>query len=841
MLSRFFGSGLLMVAAFLIGCSGGADLPTGDEGPAADVPVGDEGTTEDSSDDTSPDITPDKYSSIAPSYKDLSPDEYMDILGAKVVDEGINFAVYSENATRIEVLLFNDPEADLPKARIPLTKSSSNVWTVYVAGLGVGQHYGYVAWGPNWPYQEDFSPGSDIGYITDCDDAGNRFNPNKLLIDPYTRRIHRDFDWTKGNAGSGNKRNVSSWGAAAKSVVITSDYVWSDAETAWRENRMKGDAFEGHSQSDLIIYEVHPKGFTKGAGSDVSVPGTFKGVGEKAKYLKELGITAVQLMPVMEKPENGTYWGYNTLAFFAPEQQYADPNNKELNGVMDEFKAMVEALHAEGIEVILDVVYNHTGEGGFWGSKLARFNNSFSYAWDDGFDDLSLTLIFSFRGLDNAAYYELGSQEKPELGKCAYYDDTGVGNQVRTNHIPFRRLIIDNLRFWVEEMHVDGFSFDLAAVLGVKDLEPATFDPASSVLQDIIDDPILQKHNTRIIAEPWRMGQARLGGFPASSQKENFGWFELNSDFRDTWRRLINFDNQSLTSVNVKSALTGSEDLFNPNRRKPYHSVNFVTGHDGFTLFDLVSYNEKHNRGGPLNPICLSYPASPFCNLAAGEDNNDSRNWCDCNEVDGCNDPFGYALKRQMIRNFFVATLFSQGTPMILGGDEWMRTQYGNNYAYLDAADNEFNWFSWSNWKPDQERQRMFDFVKNAIALRKSLAPRFSPDGYEEVEFLHPDGGAPDWHSRSVMMHWPQNGDLPAVVSLINMDIANEVTFKLPEVADGWQVAVDTQLYYDWSDYIGDKDNKRISYNINPWGDAVLESNNYGVKSRTIVILKQKQ
>lgn len=178
---------------------------------------------------------------------------------------------------------------------------------------------------------------------------------------------------------------------------------------------------------------------------------------------------------------------------------------------------------------------------------------------------------------------------------------------------------------------------------------------------------------------------------------------------------------------------------------------------------------------------------------------------------------------------------------MILGGDEWMRTQYGNNNAYLDAADNEFNWFSWSNWKPDQERQRMFDFVKNAIALRKSLAPRFSPDGYEEVEFLHPDGGAPDWHSRSVMMYWPQKGDLPAVVSLINMDIANEVTFKLPEVADGWQVAVDTQLYYDWSDYIGDKDNKRISYNINPQGDAVLESNNYGVKSRTIVILKQKQ
>ena len=277
----------------------------------------------------------------------------MDILGAKVVDEGINFAVYSENATRIEVLLFNDPRSGPPKARIPLTKSSSNVWTVHVAGLGVGQHYGYVAWGPNWPYQEDFSPGSDIGYITDCDDAGNRFNPNKLLIDPYTRRIHRDFDWTKGNAGSGNKRNVSSWGAAAKSVVITSDYVWSDAETAWRENRMKGDAFQGHKQSDLLrSFRVLPKAGLR------QCPGTFKGVGER-QILERTGITA-ELMPVMKSPKwhilVTTHWRFlSRTAVCRPKQQ----GTKTWTSSRPWSKLR---LKASGY---LDVVYNHTGEGGF--------------------------------------------------------------------------------------------------------------------------------------------------------------------------------------------------------------------------------------------------------------------------------------------------------------------------------------------------------------------------------------------------------------------------------------------------------------------------------------------
>lgn len=785
-------------------------------------------------------------STIAPSYKSMNASKYMDLLGAIVVDKGVNFAVYSENATRIEILLFSDPEAARPSVRIPMTKATSNVWTVYVEGVGVGQHYGYVAWGPNWPYQKDFYPGSTVGYITDCDEDGNRFNPNKLLIDPYTLRTHRDFDWSKGNPASGNARNISSWGAASKSVVIRSDYVWSPGETVWRQNRMKGDEFVGHKQSDLIVYEVHAKGFTRGSGSEVSVPGTFRGVGEKAKYLKDLGITAVELLPVMEKTDDGTYWGYNTLAYFAAEQRYADPNNKKLNGVMDEFKAMVDALHAQGIEVILDIVFNHTGEGGFWRSKLKKYNTNFSYGWDEHFDDTSATSIFSFRGLDNAAYYELGNDGKPELGKCAYRDDTGVGNQVRTNHVPFRRLIIDNLRFWVEEMHVDGFRFDLATVLGVKDLKPWEFDAANSVLQDIIDDPVLQKYNTRLIAEPWHLGTYKPGGFVAAKERENFGWSEWNGKFRDIWRAFVNEDSPTLNSgdgLNMGGALTGSSDLYGHNGRKPFNSINFITAHDGFTLYDLVSYNNKHNMGGPLNPICLSNPSSPFCDTTSGDEHNRSRNWCEGDETLGCKNAQQEAVKRQMIRNFFAAMLFSQGSPMILGGDEWMRTQYGNNNAYSDSADNEYNWFRWGDWFPSEERQRMFDFVKNAIALRKELAPIFAPENYGQIDWKGANGGEPNWNSRHIMMYWAPQDGMPAVASIINMetDPNSSPNFVLPEVAGGWQVALDTQFYYDFGETIDKAENKKISQNIYPQGDAVVPNNQYSAKSRTWVILKQKQ
>ncbi|MGI5829549.1 MAG: glycogen debranching protein [Bradymonadia bacterium] len=786
-----------------------------------------------------------KTSAIAPSYQSWAAEKYMDILGASVVDKGVNFAVYSENATRIELLLFSDPEAARPRMRIPMTKAKSNVWTAYVEGLGVGQHYGYIAWGPNWPYTEEFYPGSTMGYITDCDEHGNRFNPNKLLIDPYTLRIHRDFDWSKGNPASGSARHVSSWGAAAKSVVIRSEYQWSENERRWREMRMRGDA-GSQKQSDLIVYEVHAKGFTAGSDSKVSVPGTFKGVGDKAKYLKELGITAVELLPIMEKTDDGTYWGYNTLAFFVPEQRYADPNNKKLNAVMDEFKAMVDALHAEGIEVILDIVYNHTGEGGFWRSKLKKYNTSFSYGWDEHFDDVTSASIFSFRGLDNAAYYELGSDTSPELGKCAYRDDTGVGNQVRTNHVPFRRLILDNLRFWVEEMHVDGFRFDLATVLGMKDLEPWIFDPENTVVQDIIDDPVLKKYNTRLIAEPWHFGAYGVGKFPKSKTDAEFAWFDWNDKFRNMWREFINGDSLAVghnEGISIGGALTGSAELFRGGGRKPFHSVNFITAHDGFTLFDLVSYNQKHNMGGPLNPICLSNPASPFCDTTSGDDNNRSRNWCPGDEQNGCKDPEGYAVKRQMVRNFFAALLFSQGTPMILGGDEWMRTQYGNNNAYSDSADNEFNWFRWGDWAPDNERQRMYDFVKNAISLRKELAPRFSPESYEDIDWRGSDGNPPDWGSRHIMMYWPPKEGLAAVALCINMegDPNRVVSFQLPEVPGGWQVAVDTQLHYDSGEVIDAVENKKISRNIYPQGEAALEENRYGLKSRTIVLLKQKQ
>lgn len=830
--------------------------------------------------------------SLAQRFQGCKNEDFYEILGANVIrdkyDSGIQFAVFAKNATRVEVLIFNNPESELPTFQHAMVKDKeSGIWTLFVEGLSYGTHYGYIAFGPNWPYDPNFKPGTNIGYKTDCDEDGNRYNPNKLLIDPYTRRIHRDFDWSSGNPASGTSLKVSTYKAAAKSVVIKSEYAWSAHEEEWRKNRMKGDDFKGHAKNDLIFYEVHPMGFTKNA-MDMAENhlGTWRGIGEKAQYLADLGITAVELMPVAEKPDDGTYWGYNTIAFFAPEQRFATAiNQKKPAGVHDEFKEMVDKLHQAGIEVILDVVYNHTGEGGFWRSKVAQ--NDFDYGGHANLDDATAATIYSFRGLDNKEYYHLIPDPISRVKNQSYLDETGVGNQVRTNNKPGEQLILDNLRFWVEEMHVDGFRFDLASILGVTE-EQVTNECSywtdewgnlqhdcdkhagdnvfwknnvqNTILQKIIDDPVMAKYHTRFIAEPWSLSQYANGLFPTASGEGDAkpAWFEWNGRFRDMMRPFVNEDHYTLNreenlapdwnnKINIGNLLLGSSNMFGDDGRKPFHSINFLTAHDGFTLYDLESYNSKHNDCGKLNPICCTDRYNAFCDLNSGDNDNRSRNWCISNPDDGqlsttgtCKLASDEAVKRQMIRNLFTLLFISHGSPMMLGGDEYMRTQYGNNNAYSDSANNEFNWFRWSDWVSSNERVRMHDYVRDIIKIRKQFKEFLSPAEYRPpTSWWWPNGrdDSSGWNQKSVALNYEATETTPALFIMINMEAYDKLDYTLPE--GEWKILADTQKYWDY-DYLIDNpdiDPKRCQ---NTWLDGSRTvSSTYSIEPRSIVILSK--
>jgi isoamylase len=718
--------------------------------------------------------------------------EALDLLGPTVIDGGVNFSVYSENATRLEVLLFDDPESALPAQQYELARRG-DVWNVFVEGLGEGQYYGFVAWGPNWPYDEEWFPGSTAGFLTDVDFDGNRFNPNKLLFDPWSKALHRDHDWSKGSTASGPDRYQQTYAAGSKSVVVASDYAWSEHEESWRELRASDD-HEGHDWTDLVLYEVHPKGFTKNPASGVEHPGTFLGIGENAAYLSDLGITGVELMPIHEKPSDGGYWGYNTLNFFTPELTYSatyDATGRP-DEIIDEFKWMVDQLHQYDIEVILDVVYNHTGEGGLWRERL--YFESYDAAYAVNYDPKEVAGLYSYRGLDNQAYYALSSDGQ------TYWNNTGVGNETRTNHTPMVQLITDSLRFYVEEMHVDGFRFDLAGILGEPDLDyNGSIDPAETILQDIVDDPVLQEYNTRIIAEPWTAGGSGpgIGGFPLSTDDPAIGWGEWNAAFRDWWRSFVNTDDFLLNyteGLDGGAVITGSNATYAWNGRKPYHSVNYVTCHDGFTMYDLFSYDEKQNGCGLLNPICCDDPNSVWCDSTSGESNNRSRDWGQTEE------PF----KRQLMRNMFTAMMISHGTPMLYGGDEWIRTQFGNNNAYTDSGDNEWNWFQWGEWQSTGElqRHRMHDFVRNIVTFRKRHTHALSPPDWDAgmpLAWKTASGSAmqsSDWSSKNVMIHYTDDGSgEPEIAILINME-RSPVVFSLPS-GHAWAKVVDTQEYYD--------------------------------------------
>ena len=758
--------------------------------------------------------------------------ENLDHLGPTIVDKGVNFGVYSEHAERIEILLFDDPDTDRPTRQFPL-KRFGDVWNLYVEGIGEGQHYGFIAWGPNWPYDPKFLPGSITGFKADVDRLGNRFNPNKLLFDPYGKALHRDHDWSKGSLASGPKRTESTWAAASKSVVVKSKYVWSENESAFRKKRQIGE-YPGHRWNDLILYELHPKGFTASAASGVLNPGTYKGLGDKAPYLKDLGITAVHIMPPFEKPSDGGYWGYNSLSFFTAERTFASKSRRE--EVIDEFKGMVDAFHQNDIEVLLDVVYNHTGEGGFWRYKRVDAEPDKETAGAlKNFEDKEVAGLYSYRGLDNIAYYALA--QDPQY----YVANSGVGNDTRANHRPMRRLILDSLRYWVDEMHVDGFRFDLAPLLRARDGEYNVIeDSKNTVVQDVIDDPVLQKYHTRIIAEPWAYSAYLMGNFPSASNKAGTAWGEWNGPFRDWWRSFFNIDDFPFNKVDTTNGqgggffLTGSFDWFNWNQRKPYHSTNFITVHDGFTMYDLLSFGSVQNQCGPLNPVCCDDPSNSFCDpeldkIPKTQWENRSRNW----------GPEGEPMKRQIIRNFFTVMLISHGTPLLYQGDEWLRTQLGNSNAYGTLADNEYNWMDWGVYEAQDHRQRMHDFVKQMIRFRKDHQYALAPLEYGQgapFQWKSPEGGPARWSSKQMMLHYDDPTKGPELAIAINGE-TSEVTFTLPP-GRTWKRVVDTQSYWDLPETLQTLSKPpRVSNNV--WLEgAETALGTYVAKPRSIVIFE---
>ena len=588
-------------------------------------------------------------------------------LGATYDGTGTNFALFSEAAETVELCLF---DADGAETTVTLPEVDGFVWHGFIPNIEPGQRYGYRVHGPHDPAN------------------GARCNPNKLLLDPYSKAIDGNFDWNQSlfgyNFGDPDSRNDDDSAASMpKSVVINPYFDWGV------------DRPPGHEYADSVIYEAHVKGLTQ-THPDIpeQIRGTYAAVGHPAiiEHLQSLGITAIELMPVHHFANDSTlidkgltnYWGYNTIGFFAPDAKYSSSPNP--GGQVQEFKAMVRALHEAGIEVILDVVYNHTAEGNHLGPTL------------------------SMRGIDNAAYYRLVDDDKRY-----YMDYTGTGNSLNVGHPHSLQLIMDSLRYWVTEMHVDGFRFDLASTLA---REFYDVDKLATFFELVQQDPTVSQ--VKLIAEPWDVGPGgyQVGGFPPQ-------WTEWNGKYRDTVRDYWRGEHATLDEF--ASRLTGSADLYEHTARRPVASINFITAHDGFTLRDLVSYNEKHNEDN-------------------GEDNNDgeshNRSW-NCGVEGPTDDAEVNALRSRQQRNFLATLLLSQGVPMIAHGDELGRTQDGNNNVY--CQDNELSWIDWAT--ADTE---LMEFARTVSELRTAhpvfRRRRFfsgellAEDGLPDIVWLNPDG-----------------------------------------------------------------------------------------------------
>ncbi len=617
------------------------------------------------------------HASVPRTTRRVSPGRFYP-LGATPRDGGVNFALYSQHADGVVLELYDDPQAP-PTDAIPLEHRDRYIWHVFVHDVGPGQLYGYRVRGPHAPR------------------LGLRFNEHKLLVDPYARAVH--------DTGEGGEELLLGYDRRAPEVDLSFD-ARDDARVV-PKSIVVDDAFDwqGDAPPDvpfeqLLIYETHVKGFTAHPSSGVRHPGTYLGFLEKIPHLKALGANAVELLPVHEhlgEPflrERGlsNYWGYNTLSFFAPEWSYSTRSRPGCQ--VPEFKTLVRELHRAGIEVILDVVYNHSCEGNELGPTI------------------------SFRGIDNPTYYCL--EGPPDAPRRFYTNVTGCGNTLDLSRPPVIRLVLDSLRTWVETMHVDGFRFDLASALG---REQGRFRRSASFFDAIAQDPVLCR--VKLIAEPWDLGGYQVGEFPVD-------WAEWNGRFRDTARRWGKGDAGQARDLGRR--LGGSADLYGDDGRKPYNSINFVTCHDGFTLRDLVSYDRKHNE-------------------ANGEDNrdgtDDNASW-NCGVEGETDDPQVLALRKRLVKNHACLLLCSAGVPMLLGGDELYRTQRGNNNAY--CQDNELGWL---DWREAERHPDVLQFFRRAIDFRRRRAvlhrTRFyegsdtDGDRFPDIGWFGPDGGPPRW------------------------------------------------------------------------------------------------
>src|SRR5271157_1329616 len=673
-------------------------------------------------------------------------------LGATPSPDGVNFSLFSENATGVELLLFSAHDAPHPFHTIPLdpyVNKTFHFWHVFVRGLQPCVHYAYRVDGP-------FNPA-----------AGHRFNRNKVLIDPYALGNTNSL-WKRAGA-CGPDDNVA---ASMRSVVIdASAYDW------------EGDQPLRRPIEDGIVYEMHVRGFTQSPSSAVQHPGTFAGIAEKVPYLKDLGVTAVELLPVFDFDETDVrvvdghplpdYWGYSTLGFFAPQSAYCV--GPQAGNHLQEFRDMVKALHRAGIEVILDVVFNHTDEGNQLGPT------------------------FSFKGIDNRTYYCLVPWDLQY-----YMDCSGCGNTFNCNHPIAQKLIVECLRYWVREAHVDGFRFDEGSILSRgEDGMPSAHPPV--VWQIELDDELA---DSKVIAEAWdAAGLYQIGHFPGDR------WAEWNGRFRDDVRGFVKSDPGLVGAV--ASRLAGSADLYQVRGQLPINSVNFITCHDGFTLNDLVSYNQKHNQ-------------------ANGEGNqdgiSDNLSWI-CGAEGPTSDPAVEALRNRQVRNFAAILLLSRGVPMFVAGDEVRRTQNGNNNAY--CQDNETSWFDWTLVEKNRDLlrfwQRMIAFRRSHAAVRQAqfFTGAVNERGVADVAWHGTTLAPPAWNdpeARTLAMTLGGFDGEPDIHAMLNM-YWEPLDFELPAVpGQRWLLAVDTALAppLDIAD---------------PGAEAPLSGATYTLQGRSVVVL----
>jgi isoamylase len=656
-------------------------------------------------------------------------------LGASHDGSGVNFALFSANATRVQLCLFDESGRN-ETARVTLPEYTNEVWHGYIPGVRPGQLYGYRVHGPYAPAE------------------GHRFNHNKLLLDPYAKSLRGTIIWNDADYGyqlgspeadlSFDKRDNAPF--MPKCVVVESGSK-RRYSFPWRKE-MRPRTKWAHT----VIYEAHVKGMTmRHPAVPEKARGTYAGMGHPAviDHLVKLGVTAVELLPVhayvddsfLQDKDLSNYWGYNSIGFFAPSGKYLGVGSD-----ISQFKLMVHRLHEAGIEVILDVVYNHTAEGNQLGPTL------------------------SFRGIDNASYYMLADDRR------YYFDTTGCGNTINQAHPRVLQMIMDSLRYWVEECHVDGFRFDLATSLG---REKRHFDPDATFLDAIAQDPVLSQ--VKLIAEPWDIGENgfQLGTFPP-------GWAEWNGRFRDDIRSYWKGDSGFLPGL--ASGLLGSADIFERRGRRPWSSINFITAHDGFTLADLYAYNHKHNE-------------------ANGEGNrdghDDNRSW-NCGAEGPTDDPEIRKLRARMRRGAMAALLLAQGTPMILMGDEIGRTQNGNNNAY--CQDNELNWMDWR--RIGREDEDFFEFTAGLIRLRKRFPllayPHFlhggaaMVDGTKDATWLRPDGEEmeqADWSNgfaRSIGLMLARSGTSALLIMLNAHHEDIDYRTPTPRAVPDWRLMADS-------------------------------------------------